>query len=82
MDVRMDLLEPTDQATRCPYKGEAVYWSAHVNGKRFTDIVWSYPYPIPECPKIESLLAFFNERADIYVDGELQPHPKTPWSDW
>jgi uncharacterized protein (DUF427 family) len=80
MDVRMDLLTPTDRRTRCPYKGEAVYWTAEVNGRRFDDIVWSYPTPIPECPKIEELLAFFNERADIYVDGELQEKPQTPWS--
>jgi len=44
------------------------------------DLVWSYPAPIPECPKIENLLSFYNERADIYVDGELQPRPRTPWS--
>jgi hypothetical protein len=24
--------------------------------------------------------AFYNERADIWVDGELQPRPETPWS--
>jgi uncharacterized protein (DUF427 family) len=80
LDVRVDLLEPSDRSTACPYKGTAVYWSARVNGKDFKDIVWSYPTPIPECPKIENLLAFFNERADIYVDGELQEKPNTVWS--
>jgi uncharacterized protein (DUF427 family) len=25
--VRMDLLTPTETATRCPYKGQAEYWS-------------------------------------------------------
>src|SRR5438552_14030122 len=25
-DVRLDLLEPTDLHTGCPYKGEASYW--------------------------------------------------------
>jgi uncharacterized protein (DUF427 family) len=79
-DVRMDLLEPTATTTRCPYKGEAVYWSARVGGNLRQEVVWSYPFPIPECPKIERLLAFFNERVDLYVDGELQPRPKTPWS--
>jgi uncharacterized protein (DUF427 family) len=44
------------------------------------DIAWSYPFPIPECPKIENLIAFFHERADRYVDGELIPKPRTPWS--
>ncbi|HEY4867599.1 MAG TPA: DUF427 domain-containing protein [Candidatus Dormibacteraeota bacterium] len=80
LDVRMDLLEPTDSLTACPYKGEARYWSVRAGGKVVKDLVWSYPAPIPECPKIENLLSFYNEKADIYVDGELQPRPKTPWS--
>ena len=31
-------------------------------------------------PKIEHLLSFYNEKVDIYVDGELQPRPNTQWS--
>ena len=81
LDVRLDLLTPTTTVTRCPYKGKASYWSVNVNGKEFTDIVWAYPAPIPECPKIENLLCFFDEKVDaVYVDGELQPKPVTPWS--
>ncbi len=79
-DVRMDLLDPTATETQCPYKGKARYWSARVGGKVFDDVAWSYPFPIPECPKIEGLVAFFNERADLWVDGELQERPVTPWS--
>ena len=79
-DVRMDLLEATDRQTQCPYKGRARYWSARVGDRVEEDLAWSYPFPIPECPKIENLVAFYNERADIWVDGELQPKPETPWS--
>src|SRR6266545_4472552 len=79
-DVRMDLLEPSDTVTSCPYKGRASYWSAQVGETAVKDVSWSYPAPIPECPKIEQLVAFFNERVDLYVDDELQPRPKTPWS--
>jgi uncharacterized protein (DUF427 family) len=75
LDVRMDLLERTERTTRCPYKGQAIYWSAKVGDQVFENIVWSYPTAIPECPKIADLLAFYNERADIYVDGELQKKP-------
>jgi uncharacterized protein (DUF427 family) len=79
-DVRMELLEATDRETQCPYKGTARYWSARVGDRVEEDLAWSYPFPIPECPKIEGLVAFYNERADIWVDGELQPKPATPWS--
>ena len=80
-DVRSDLLEPSLRSSRCPYKGVASYWSVKVGGKVFKDLVWSYPDPIPDCPKIKGLLCLFNERVDaIYVDGELLPAPKTRWS--
>jgi uncharacterized protein (DUF427 family) len=71
-DVRMDLLVPTATVSRCPYKGVARYWSGQIGDEMIEDIVWSYPAPIPECPKIENLLSFYNERVDLYVDGVLQ----------
>ena len=72
LDVRIDLLEPSEYVTSCPYKGVARHWSARVGDKVVKDIVWSYPAPIPECPKIENLLSFYNEHVDLYVDGALQ----------
>jgi uncharacterized protein (DUF427 family) len=79
-DVRLDLLESTETTTQCPYKGRAVYWSVKTGDKVHKDLVWSYPFPIPECPKIEKLMAFYNEKVDIFVDGEPQERPKTHWS--
>jgi len=75
IDVRMDLLEPTATVTQCPYKGNATYWSARIGDQVFTDIVWSYPFPIPESTKIQNLLSFYNEKTEIYVDGELEQAP-------
>ncbi len=80
LDVRMDLLEATDTVTHCPYKGAASYWSLRVGDKAYQDFVWSYPRPIPEIPKIENLLCFYNERVDLYVDGVLQDRPVSPFS--
>jgi len=80
-DVRMELLEPTETTTRCPYKGMASYWTARAGDRAFKDIVWSYREPLPACLPIEKLLCFFNERVDaIYVDDELMTIPKTIWS--
>ena len=44
------------------------------------DLAWSYPDPIPENPKIKDLVASFNERIDLVVDGVPQERPVTPWS--
>ncbi len=80
-DVRTDLLTPTETRTRCPYKGEAVYWSAAVGGATFDDVVWSYPDPIVESSRIKDRLCFYNENVDaVFVDGIEQPKPRTKWS--
>lgn len=83
-DVRMDLLVASEKQTQCPYKGKARYYSAKIGDRFFEDIVWTYPDPIPECPKIKDYLCFFNEHVDaIFVDGIAMPRPVTPWSkDW
>jgi len=83
-DVRMDLLVPSENVTSCPYKGTARYYSVRLADRVFPDIVWSYPEPIPECPKIKGYLCFFNEHVDeILLDGVAVPRPLTPWSkDW
>jgi uncharacterized protein (DUF427 family) len=80
LDVRMDLLEPTSTVTHCPYKGAASYWSLRVGQKTYRDFVWSYPRPIPEIPKIENLLCFYNEKVDLFVDGVLQERPASPFA--
>ena len=81
-DVRSDLLTPSELKTACPYKGTALYHSVSVGGKTFENIIWTYPEPIPECPKIKNLLCFFNEKVDsITVDGKEIPKQKTNWSD-
>jgi uncharacterized protein (DUF427 family) len=69
VDVRMELFEPTETHTYCPYKGVASYWSAVIDGRRHDDVVWSYPYPLPESLRIAGLLAFYDTKATIEVDG-------------
>jgi uncharacterized protein (DUF427 family) len=75
-DVRTDLLRPSDTRTFCAYKGQASYWSLAAA----PDLAWSYPQPLREAAEITDRVAFFNERADIVVDGTLQERPITPWS--
>jgi len=69
-DVRMDLLTPTDTLTRCPYKGTASYWSVTADDATHEDLVWSYASPLPESTKIAGLVAFYDEKVDVFVDGD------------
>jgi uncharacterized protein (DUF427 family) len=75
-DVRLDLMAAGDNRTGCAYKGYASYWS--VGGE--DDVAWSYPEPQREAERIRGHIAFFNERVDIEVDGELEERPVTQWS--
>ena len=75
-DVRTELLTASDTVSYCPYKGAARYWSHPA----VADVAWSYPDPIPENPKIRDLLCFYNERADLVVDGEPLPRPESPFA--
>jgi uncharacterized protein (DUF427 family) len=79
-DVRTELLEPSDTETRCPYKGTASYYSVRAGDRLHSDLAWTYLEPIPEIPRIKGLVAFFDERVDLFVDGEKQERPRTPWS--
>jgi uncharacterized protein (DUF427 family) len=78
-DVQVELL-PSDTVSVCPYKGVARWWSARIDDRIDDDLVWSYPSPIAENPRIAGLLCFLNERVDLIVDGVLQERPKTKWS--
>jgi uncharacterized protein (DUF427 family) len=79
-DVRMDLLTPTDLATACPYKGTARYWNLTADGIPHENAVWSYDFPLLESQGIGGLVAFYNEKVDIYVDEVLVERPKTKFS--
>jgi uncharacterized protein (DUF427 family) len=79
-DVRMDLLRPTGTQTHCPYKGTASYWSVDTGQAVHSDIVWIYRTPLPESQKVAGLACFYNEKVDIYLDGEPQERPRTHFS--
>ena len=71
IDVRMDLLVPTETSSHCPYKGQAEYWSATIGETVHTDVAWSYRTPLAESQKIAGLICFYTERVDVYIDDQL-----------
>jgi uncharacterized protein (DUF427 family) len=79
--VRLDLLVPTDTVSHCPYKGRAEWWSVRApDGTVHEDLAWSYRTPLPESRQIAGLIAFYDEKVDVHVDGVLQERPKTKFS--
>jgi uncharacterized protein (DUF427 family) len=79
-DVRLDLLDPSPKRTRCAYKGSASYWHVRAGGELHDDLAWTYPDPQHDAEPVRDLIAFFNERVDLEVDGEAQDRPRTQWS--
>ena len=64
-DVRADLLSATDLHTRCPFKGEASYWTVTVGDKRADCVIWGYPDPLPGVEDIRDRMAFFADRVEV-----------------
>jgi uncharacterized protein (DUF427 family) len=75
-DVIADLQRNEDHHTTCAYKGHATHWD--VGDEKA--IAWSYELPLNDAAPVRSMIAFYNERVDIDVDGERQPRPQTQWS--
>jgi uncharacterized protein (DUF427 family) len=77
LDVRMDLLTPTDTTSRCPYKGIARYWTLDTPSGQHADLAWSYPSPFRESAPVAGLVAFYDERVDMAVDGNQLDRPRS-----
>ena len=60
----MTLLQRTDHATYCPYKGECAYYSIPSGGERAANSVWTYESPYAAVAEIRDHLAFYPDRVD------------------
>ena len=78
-DLRTELT-PSSTRTHCAYKGQASYWSAVAGDRVVPDLGWTYQQPLHDAAQVRGLIAFFNERLDLIVDGERPERPITPWS--
>ncbi len=80
-DVRMDLLDPTEHTSHCPFKGDASYWTVRVGERQADNAVWGYPTPIESAPPIAGYLAFYNDRMDTWMeeDDVVIGHPRDPY---
>ena len=67
-DVDRSLLERTDTATYCPFKGDASYYTVTVDGKQAVDAVWFYESPYPAVAEIKDHVAFYPDRVDSIVE--------------
>ena len=77
-EVSFEHLVPTETVTECPYKGKTTgYWSVVAGGTVHPDLAWSYDFPTRQLSPIAGLLAFYNEKVDIVLDGVRLERPTT-----
>jgi uncharacterized protein (DUF427 family) len=77
-EVNFDHLIPTGTLTECPYKGTTSgYWSVKVGENHYPDLAWAYDFPTRQLQPITGLIAFYNEKVDIFLDGQRLERPKT-----
>jgi uncharacterized protein (DUF427 family) len=74
-------LIPNDSITACPYKGQtSAYWSGRIGDAIHPELAWSYDFPTRQLLPIAGLIAFYNEKVDVLLDGVLQERPVTHFS--
>ncbi|HEX4790476.1 MAG TPA: DUF427 domain-containing protein [Actinospica sp.] len=77
-DVDFSRLEASATVTACPYKGRTSgYWSIRVGEALHEDLAWAYDFPTAGLHAIAGLIAFYNEKVDIFLDGQELPRPST-----
>jgi uncharacterized protein (DUF427 family) len=80
-EVNVEHLVASDTVTACPYKGTTSgYWSVRVGETTHEDLAWAYDFPTRELLPIKGMIAFYNEKVDISIDGERLDRPTTHFS--
>ena len=64
-DVDLTAFERSDHKTRCPYKGEASYYSIQAGDRTAQNAVWSYEQPLEAVSAIARYLAFYPDRVEL-----------------
>jgi uncharacterized protein (DUF427 family) len=83
-DVRTELLEPSEHASFCEWKGVARYFHLRIGGRIAADAAWSYPQPDAGFEALRGHLAFYPGRVDAcYLDDErVRPQAGPFYGGW
>jgi len=64
-DLAMAFLEPTDMTSRCPFKGDASYFTIEAKSGPIPNAAWSYETPNDAVAEIKDHIAFFHEKVAV-----------------
>jgi acyl-CoA thioesterase II len=64
-DVDLDLFEPTDHHTVCPFKGQADYWTLTASEPPLENVLWTYRQPFQQVAGIQGYVCFYHEKVRV-----------------
>jgi len=64
-DVSRALFKRTGHSTRCPFKGDATYWTISAGGQEIENAAWSYEDPIPQVAQLKGYFSFYTDKVDV-----------------
>ena len=83
-DIKQEYLKKAPGKSFCEWKGQALYYSVEVNGKKAEKAAWYYPDPVPDFYDLKDYVAFYAQAMDAcLVDGEkVIPQPGGFYGGW
>ena len=75
-DVAMEYMGRTAHHTRCPFKGEASYYTLTLGGEILENVAWSYEEPLGNVERIAGRVAFYPDRVEIYEVDDAKVNPR------
>lgn len=80
-DVRMERLRAAGDRNRCPYKGEAAYFTVVAGDRAAERAAWNYTDPPPQCAELKDYVSFEWNQMDAWYeeDEEIFVHPRDPY---
>ena len=73
-------LSPGTLQTSCAYKGAATHYDVTAGDAVLADMAWSYDEPLDDAEPVQGLVCFYQERLDLFLEGEKVERVRTPWS--
>jgi uncharacterized protein (DUF427 family) len=72
-------LSQTDRRTRCPYKGEAAYFTVSVDDQTAENAAWSYESTLHDALALRNYIAFYPDRIQVspVSPGEEASEPRS-----
>ncbi|KAE9370711.1 DUF427-domain-containing protein [Stipitochalara longipes BDJ] len=66
--VKMEMLTKTDHSTKCPWKGDASYYTINLDKTEFKNAAWYYPDPKEKAKNIKDHVAFYKNIVTVTTE--------------